>query len=45
MFSILLIEVKPPEGFEIDLKEFKAKDGVVRLPLVNIITDKKLPYE
>ncbi len=29
-----LFEVEPPEGFEIDLKEFKAKDGVVRILLL-----------
>jgi len=33
-----LFEVKPPDRFEIDQEEFKAKDGVVRLPLVSIIT-------
>lgn len=33
-----LFEVKPAEGFEINLEEFKCKDGIVRLPLITVIT-------
>jgi len=33
-----LFEVEPSEEFEVDLKEFKAKNGVVRLPLITVIT-------
>ena len=33
-----LFEVAPPQELDIDLEKFKAKDGVVRLPLVSVIT-------
>ncbi len=33
-----LFEVEPPKGLDIDLEQFKSDDGIIRLPLITVIT-------
>ncbi len=33
-----LFEVEPPDGFDTDLEKFKGEDGIIKLPLVTVIT-------